>query len=106
MKETNKKDTRGGSREGSGRKPKADELKLIERLDNLIEQDEVLAQLKAQALGYELEKVNADGELVTVTIPGDLKAVTLYMQYRYGKPRETKEISINAELPLFNIDED
>ena len=36
---------------------------------------------------------------------GDFKYLRLYFLYRYGKPREQKEISINSnqEQPLFNI---
>ena len=36
---------RGGFREGSGRKPKADEIKLIEKLDQLIDKDSVVKKL-------------------------------------------------------------
>ena len=32
---------------------------------------------------------------------GDMRALNLYMGYRYGKPRETKDISINEDMPLF-----
>ena len=35
---------------------------------------------------------------------GNFKAVQLYMNYMYGKPKETKDITINAEQPLFNLD--
>ena len=35
----------GGARVGAGRKPKADEAKLIERLDNIIDSDDVIKQL-------------------------------------------------------------
>ena len=30
-----------------------------------------------------------------------MRALNLYMGYRYGKPRETKDISINEDMPLF-----
>ena len=79
----------GGSRPGSGRKPKADEIALIERLDSIIDKDsviEVLATLIEQS--------------------GDIKALTLYMNYRYGRAKETKDINLNTEQPLFNIDEE
>ena len=49
----------GGSRNGAGRKPKADELKLVEKLDNLIDNDVVLKKL---------------GELVA---KGDIRALQL-----------------------------
>ena len=35
----------GGARKGAGRKPKADELKLIEKLDSLIDKDKVIGKL-------------------------------------------------------------
>ena len=35
-----KVENRGGSRQGAGRKPKAQEQKLIERLDAIIDKDE------------------------------------------------------------------
>lgn len=71
----------GGAREGSGRKPKADEIKLVERLSPL--EDAALDALKK---GVE---------------SGDIKWIQLYLNYYLGKPRETKDISINEDLPLF-----
>lgn len=63
----------GGKREGAGRKPKADELKLIERLDNIIDKDEAIKTLK---------------DLIK---DGNFNALKLYMEYRFGKPKETIE---------------
>ena len=40
-----KLENRGGRRLGSGRKPKADELKLVEKLDNVIDNDIALKKL-------------------------------------------------------------
>jgi hypothetical protein len=34
----------GGARKGAGRKPKAEEMKLIERLDNIIDSDVALSK--------------------------------------------------------------
>jgi hypothetical protein len=70
----------GGSRQGAGRKPKADESKLIERLDNVIDSNIVLQKL---------------GELVS---KGDIRALQLYFNYRYGKPKE--KIDINSSEGL------
>lgn len=81
-----KKDRRGGVRKGAGRPKKADEIKLIERLDNIIGQEEALQKLK---------------ELV---LKGNIKALTLYLAYRYGKPTEFKTISIDTVQPIFEID--
>ena len=45
-----KRKNNGGAREGAGRPKKADELKLIEKLDNLIDNDEVIKTLGKQIL--------------------------------------------------------
>tara|TARA_B100000768_G_C11240577_1_gene359331 strand:+ start:714 stop:953 length:240 start_codon:yes stop_codon:yes gene_type:complete len=75
----------GGKREGAGRKSKAEEMLLIERLNKHINQDEAILKLKA------------------LVDEGDFKALQLYMAYMYGKPKETKDITINAEQPLFDL---
>ena len=71
-----KRKNNGGARQGAGRKPKADEIKLIERLDSLIDKDEALSKL---------------GELVT---KGDIRALQLYLSYRYGKPKESIDLTL------------
>tara|TARA_Y100000114_G_C11582602_1_gene241816 strand:- start:116 stop:376 length:261 start_codon:yes stop_codon:yes gene_type:complete len=65
----------GGKRTGSGRKPKEQEHKLIERLDNLIDKDTAIQKL---------------GELI---VKGDMRAIQSYMNYRYGKPKESVDIN-------------
>tara|TARA_B110000285_G_scaffold227620_1_gene289228 strand:- start:806 stop:1075 length:270 start_codon:yes stop_codon:yes gene_type:complete len=70
-----KRKQNGGAREGAGRPKKADELKLIEKLDNLIDNDEVI-----KTLGKQIFK-------------GDSRAMTLYFGYRYGKPKESVDIT-------------
>ena len=72
----------GGAREGAGRKPKAQEQKLIERLDAIIDTDEALNQL---------------GKLVA---KGDLRAVQLYLSYRYGKPKESIDLNSSEGLNI------
>jgi hypothetical protein len=69
----------GGKREGAGRKPKADEIKLIERIDNVIDQDKAMMKL---------------GELV---MDGNMQAIKLYFEYRYGKPKESVDIHTTGE---------
>jgi hypothetical protein len=71
----------GGKRPGSGRKPKSEEVELIEKL-------KPLEDLAFAALKEGLEKK-------------DFKFVQLYMNYRFGKPKETKDITINEDIPLF-----
>ena len=73
----------GGKRAGAGRKPKSEEQDLIEKLDKIIQEEEVIKQLK---------------ELIA---DGDLRAIQLYLNYRRGKPKETKDITINEDMPLF-----
>ena len=70
-----KRKNNGGARDGAGRPKKADELKLIEKLDNLIDNDEVI-----KTLGKRILK-------------GDSRAMSLYFGYRYGKPKESVDIT-------------
>ena len=79
-----RKNNGGHSTKGrAGRKPKTQEKELIEKLDNIINNEEVIKKLK-----HLIDK-------------GDMRALNLYMGYRYGKPRETKDISINDDQPIF-----
>lgn len=71
----------GGKRQGAGRKSKADEINLIEKLSPL--EDAAYQALKA---GVEA---------------GDFKYVQLFYNYYAGKPKETKDITINEDTPLF-----
>jgi|TARA_R100000482_G_scaffold94654_1_gene39671 hypothetical protein len=72
----------GGARQGAGRKPKADEAKLVERLDAVIDSNEALEQL---------------GKLVA---KGDMRAIQLYLSYRYGKPKESMDINSSEGLNI------
>jgi len=77
-----RKNNGGHSTKGyAGRKPKSEEIKMVERLSPL--EDDALAALT--------EGVQSR----------DINWVRLYLSYYLGKPRETKEITINEELPLF-----
>ena len=71
----------GGKRDGAGRKSKADEISLIEKLSPL--EDTAYAALKAG-----VEK-------------GDFKFVQLFYNYYAGKPTETKNINVSEDVPLF-----
>lgn len=62
--------THGGARKGSGRKPKADEIKLIEQMDAVMLPDSVWIALSG--------KVEA----------GDVMAIKTWLGYRYGMPRQ------------------
>ena len=76
---------RGGKREGAGSKSKSEEMKLVEMLNKHIDKDEAIIKLKG------------------MIDEGDFKAIQLYMNYMYGKPKETKDISITSEQPLFDL---
>jgi len=72
-----------GGHSNGGRKPKAEEVKLIERL----------TPLEPQA--YEALKKGIE--------QGEFKFIQMFYHYYAGKPRETKDITLNTEQPLFNI---
>jgi len=77
-----RKNNGGHSTKGfAGRKPKDEEIKLVERLSPL--EDDAL---KALTEGVQ---------------SGDIKWITLYLNYYLGKPRETRDINVNEDLPLF-----
>ena len=72
----NRKNNGGHSTKGfAGRPKKADEVRLIEKLDNIIDNDEVI-----KTLGQQIQK-------------GDSRAMSLYFGYRYGKPKESVDIT-------------
>lgn len=70
-----------GGHKTAGRKSKAEEVQLIEKLTPL------------EPLAYEA--------LTKGLKSGDFKYVQLFYNYYAGKPRETKDITINEDLPLF-----
>jgi hypothetical protein len=72
-----------GGHKTAGRKPKADEVAMIERLSPM--QDKAYAAL--------LKGVEA----------GDFKYVQLYFNYFAGKPKETRDITLNNEQPIFSL---
>ena len=75
----------GGKREGAGRKPKAEEVALIEKLTPL-------EPLAFAALEKGLER-------------GDFKFTQLFYNYYAGKPRETKDVTLTTEQPIFDIND-
>jgi len=60
----------GGNREGAGRKPKSDELQMIEKMDATLAPITVWESLAA--------KVET----------GDTMAIKCWLEYRYGKPKQ------------------
>jgi hypothetical protein len=75
----------GGKRINAGRKPKAEEVALIEKLTPL-------EPLAFAALEKGLEK-------------GDFKFTQLFYNYYAGKPRETKDVTLTTEQPIFNLED-
>ena len=74
-----------GGHKTAGRKSKSEEMELVGMLNKHIDKDEAIKKLKV------------------MIDEGDFKAIQLYMNYMYGKPKETKDISITSEQPLFDI---
>lgn len=70
-----------GGHKTAGRKSKAEEVELIERLTPL------------EPKAFDALKKGIEN--------GDFKYVQLFYNYYAGKPRETKDITINEDLPLF-----
>ena len=79
-----KKDNRGGAREGAGRKRRDEEASVIELLDKIIDKELVAIEL--------LKKIKA----------GDSRAMALYMNYRFGKPLQT--IAQTTTLTVNDVD--
>jgi len=78
------KSSRGGVREGAGRPRKDEELMVINLLDKHIDRDFVAIELyKRIKMGY-------------------MKAISLYLQYIYGKPVAT--INQTTTLNVSDID--
>ena len=70
-----------GNKLGKGRPPKAEEQKLIEKLTPL-----EASAFKALQKGLDKNQN---------------WAVKLWFEYMYGKPKETKDITVVTEQPLF-----
>lgn len=86
--EEKKKDGRGGAREGAGRKRKADEAKLIEKLDNIIDHDDVIRIMRR------------------MIFDDDFRALQLYMNYRFGKPQDKLDVTTDGapvDFPMISF---
>lgn len=68
--------THGGKRAGAGRKPKAEEQKLIEKLSPL--------------------EPEAHKALKQAIKDNESWAVKLYFEYMYGKPKQSTDITTNG----------
>lgn len=74
----------GGARPGAGRKSKAEELKLIEKL----------TPMESMAL----EKLRAGVE------QGKFEYIKLYFEYYFGKPSETIALEHSGEIDTIPLD--
>ena len=74
-----------GVHPNSGRKSKAEQVALIEKLTPL-------EPLAFAALEKGLEK-------------GDFKFTQLFYNYYAGKPRETKDVTLTTEQPIFDLND-
>jgi hypothetical protein len=72
-----------GGNKNAGRKSKAEEVKMIERLSPL------------EPMAFESLKKGVES--------GNFKFVQLFYHYYAGKPKETKDINLTAEQPLFEL---
>lgn len=73
----------GGKRTGAGRKPAPIKNKLIQKLDEYIDNAEVI-----EAFGKKIKE-------------GDLQAIKLYFLYRWGQP--TKMLEVVPTIPFQDI---
>lgn len=82
----NRKNNGGHSTKGTaGRKPKIEEIKLIEQLDKAI------------------DKITVMKKLNDLLLDGNMQALKLYFEYRFGKPKETVDINqTNENVVSFN----
>ena len=75
---TNKKGA-GGAREGAGRKPKIQEIKLIEQMDAISVPNEIW-----NALLFKCKE-------------GDTAAIKLWLSYRFGLPKQQIDVTTNGQ---------
>ena len=70
---------KGGKREGSGRKPKIHEVKLVEQMDAISVPSEIW-----EALLFKCKQ-------------GDTQALKLWLAYRFGMPKQQIDVTTNGE---------
>lgn len=69
----------GGARPGAGRKPKADEIKLIESMDAIAVPEQAWKALWAKCQ------------------EGDTQAIKTWLNYRFGMPRQNVDVTTQGE---------
>lgn len=80
-----KRENNGGKRENAGRKPKADEIKLIEQMDAVLVPEQAWKALSNRVKD------------------GDVNAIKTWLGYRYGMPKQIIESTNNNinQTPIF-----
>jgi hypothetical protein len=71
---------RGGARPGAGRKPKADEVALIERLSPL------------DGTAFALIETGLNNQ--------DMSVLKLFMEYRFGKPKQSIDANVVGSMDI------
>jgi len=84
---SDKRVNNGGARKGAGRKPKADELKIIEQMD-------------AVAIPKKMWKL-----LYDKATEGDTNAIKSWLQYRFGMPKQTIDQTTQLNINDFDVSE-
>jgi hypothetical protein len=69
----------GGAREGAGRKPKIEEIKIIEQMDAICVPDKIWEALLMKCA------------------QGDTNALKLWLSYRFGLPKQQIDVTSNGE---------
>ena len=86
MKEDGRKNN--GGNKNAGRKPKADEIKLIEQMDAVMVPESVWI-----ALGEKVEN-------------GDTQAIKTWISYRYGMPKQiVEQTNLNVDVKDLDAEE-
>ena len=86
MKEDGRKNN--GGNKNAGRKPKADEIKLIEQMDAVMVPESVWI-----ALGDKVEN-------------GDTQAIKTWLSYRYGMPKQiVEQTNLNVDVKDLDAEE-
>lgn len=69
----------GGYRDGAGRKPKADEIKIIESMDAVAVPEEAWKALWNRCKD------------------GDTQAIKTWLNYRFGMPKQSVDVTTNGD---------
>jgi hypothetical protein len=75
----------GGKREGAGRKPKIDEITLIESMDAVL-----VPKVAWEKLAVKVKE-------------NDVQAIKTWLSYRYGMPKQTVDNNTNLNINDFNL---